>query len=122
MLPMSRQRSWWKSLASNSSVSFRVFPWQDLGTEIPHRKDTDETRKGEGATRVYGGDPVFYDDQVTLLDVTILVNSRSKVTRKILDVLRQKTSLGTYVARRCPKLVERLGLLGGQNAVAVVTV
>ena len=39
--------------ASNPSVSFRVFPWQDLGTEIPPRKDADETWKGERATLVY---------------------------------------------------------------------
>ena len=65
-----------------------------------------------------GGDLVFYDDRVALLDVTILVNSRAKVMRKILDELRQKTTLGTYVARSGPELVERLGLQGGQNAVA----
>ena len=57
-------------------------------------------------------------DRVALMDVTILVNSRAKVMRKILDELRQKTPVGTYVARSGPELVERLGLQGGQNAVA----
>ena len=65
-----------------------------------------------------GGEMVFHADRVTLCDVTILVTSRAKQTRRILDELRHRTGSGTYVALSGPELVDRIGLRGGQNGVA----
>lgn len=60
-----------------------------------------------------GGEMVFHADRVTLCDVTILVNSRAKQMRRILNELRQRTGSGSYVALSGPELVARLKLHGG---------
>lgn len=61
---------------------------------------------------------VFHSDRITLCDFTILVNSRAKQMRKILDKLRHRNKAGTYVARSGPELAEELGIQTGQNGVA----
>lgn len=65
-----------------------------------------------------GGEMVFCPDRVLLCDVTVLVNSRSRQMRKILDELRQRNSSGSYIPLSGPELVSRLGFAGGQNSVA----
>jgi hypothetical protein len=61
---------------------------------------------------------VFHADRVTLCDVTVLVNSRAKQMRRILDELRRRGTKGAFVARSGPELVDLIGIRGGQNSVA----
>jgi len=65
-----------------------------------------------------GGELVFHADRITLCDVTVLVNSRAKQMRKILDELRRRGTKGAFVARSGPELVDLTGIRGGQNSVA----
>lgn len=65
-----------------------------------------------------GGEMIFHADRVTLCDVTVLVNSRAKQMRKILDELRRRGTKGAFVARSGPELVDLIGIRGGQNSVA----
>ncbi|MHB8974309.1 MAG: response regulator [Pirellulaceae bacterium] len=65
-----------------------------------------------------GGELVFGGDRVTLCDVTVLVNSRSRQMQRILNELCQRNSSGSYIPLSGPELVSRLGLAGGQNSVA----
>ena len=65
-----------------------------------------------------GGEMIFHADRVTLCDVTVLVNSRAKQMRKILDELRRRGTKGAFVARSGPELVDLTGIRGGQNSVA----
>jgi DNA-binding response OmpR family regulator len=65
-----------------------------------------------------GGTLAFHADCVTLCDVTVLVNSRARHMRRILDELRQRRSNGSYVARSGRELASLIGTCGGQNSVA----
>lgn len=63
-----------------------------------------------------GGEMVFHAERVTLCDVTILVNSRAKQMRRMLDELRQRTGSGAYVALSGPELIARLSSRGAKTA------
>jgi CheY-like chemotaxis protein len=65
-----------------------------------------------------GGEMVFYEDRVELCEVTVVTDARAGMMRKILNELKCRNSAGRFVAYSGPELVERLGCLGGQNAVA----
>ena len=65
-----------------------------------------------------GGELVFHSDRVSLCDVTILVNSRAKQMRKILDALRPRNRAGSFVAKSGPELADEIGIRAGQNGVA----
>lgn len=70
------------------------------------------------AKRFQGGELVFLPDRVTLCGQTVLTNSRSKQTARILELLNVKTRTGTWVAKSGPELAEEIGSTSGQNSIA----
>lgn len=68
--------------------------------------------------RFQGRELVFLPDRVTLCGQTVLTNSRSKQTARILESLNAKTRTGTWVARSGPELAEEIGNTSCQNSIA----
>jgi DNA-binding response OmpR family regulator len=64
-----------------------------------------------------GGELVILPDRVTLCGQTVLSNSRSKQTARILEALNTKTQVGTWVAKSGPELANETGNASGQNSI-----
>ncbi len=68
--------------------------------------------------RFSGGELHFGRSRVTLNSVTVLINSKAKLMRLILEELSDRNSLGQYVALSGPELADRLMNERGSNAIA----
>jgi len=75
-----------------------------------------EDRVADVPTKFTGGELVFFSDRVTLCGRAV-VNGRSRM-RRILEVLREKRDNGKFVAYSGEKLANKLGVMGGQNAIS----
>ena len=62
-----------------------------------------------------GGEMVFFSERVELCGVTICGGPRSQTRRRILDLLREKQSNGSFVAYSGEELAEKAGLEGGRG-------
>jgi CheY-like chemotaxis protein len=68
--------------------------------------------------RFDGGQLVFESGRLKLCGVSILLQSRSKLTWRIFERLCQRTESGNWVAKSGPEIAEELGLRTGQNGVS----
>jgi CheY-like chemotaxis protein/DNA-binding MarR family transcriptional regulator len=57
-----------------------------------------------------GGDLVFYDDRVDLCGIKVCGAKNSSVKRRVLDILRQRTSKGDYRCFAMKDIADRLNL------------
>ena len=120
-----------KELLANGAKDFIAKPFTNKGRPLAkvikevlgeHQAQASEPQISRAqqvtSERFAGGEMVFHANRITLCDVTVLVNSRAKQMRKILDELRQRSSQGIFVARSGLELVSLTGIRGGQNGVA----
>jgi CheY-like chemotaxis protein len=93
-----------------------------LGVEAPATREqvavvTKTKPKAAPAPSTFsGGEMVFYADHVLLSGVTVCGGPRCEQARKVLDLLRQKLTDGTFRRIGSKKLAKEIGCDGGPNS------